>query len=59
MKLVAKLTSHLNLDQITVTIADQRDFTIAKQLQWQYLEIFDQMFFILGPLHCDTYSGVN
>ena len=59
MKLVAKLTNHLNLDQTTVTIADQPDSTIAKQLQWQYLEIFDQMFFILGPLHCNTYSGVN
>lgn len=45
MKLVAKLTNHLSLDQTSVMTDDQPNFTIAKQLQWQYLERFDQMFF--------------
>ena len=51
MKLVAKLTNHLNPDQTSVMTADKPVFTIAKQLQWQYPERFDQMFIMLGPLH--------
>ena len=41
MKVVAKLTNHLNPHQTSVMIADQPVFTIAKQLQWQYRERVD------------------
>ena len=41
IKLVTKLTNHLNPHQTSVMIADQPVFTIAKQLQWQYRERFN------------------
>ena len=53
MKLVRKITNHLNPSQVAILTADQPVYAIAKQIQWLYPERFKAMFIMLGPLHIE------
>ena len=53
MKMVMRLTNHLNYGQTTIMVADQLVYAIAKQLQWCYPGQCRTLFIMLGPLHIE------
>jgi hypothetical protein len=53
LKVICKLTAHLNPSQPAVVTADQPVYALAKQTQWLYPEKFSSVMVMLGPLHIE------
>ena len=55
MKIIAKTMKSVNPGQKTIVTADQSVYALAKQIQWQYRNLFgeDKMIVMLGDLHTE------
>ena len=55
MNIIRNAVDHINNGQLPVIAFDQPPYTIAKQIQWKWPEIYDEEKFVimLGGLHIE------
>ena len=53
MKMIMELTEKLNPSQATIITADQPVYTLGKQVQWMFPEMYQNLIWMMGPLHIE------
>ena len=53
MNIIKGLTDYLNPQQISIITGDQPVYAIGKQVQWTYPNIYNDLVWMIGPLHIE------
>ena len=53
MNIIKGLTYYLNPQQISIITGDQPVYAIGKQVQWTYPNIYNDLVWMMGPLHIE------